>query len=165
MQNLSTYLNDHLAGSVGALELIDHLIESGDHAAMTAFLKSLREEIEADQEVLKNLLSDLSEEESAARKAGAWILEKVSRVKLQIGTNDGGLGMLQALEVLSLGIMGKRALWRALAKASSSLPALSALDYLRLEAQAADQFDRVEGKRLEIAHEVLIGRGDANKST
>jgi hypothetical protein len=27
-EDLSIYLNDHLAGSVGALELLDHLIET-----------------------------------------------------------------------------------------------------------------------------------------
>ena len=99
MGNLIIYLNDHLAGSVAALELLDHLIESSTDPAFVAFLTKLKEDIEADQSVLKNLLLQMNEEASIVRKAGAWILEKVSRVKFP--ANDKGLGLFQALEALA----------------------------------------------------------------
>src|SRR5215210_6535687 len=80
--NLSVYLNDHLAASGGAITHLDHLIALCEDKQLEAFLRSLRLEIEADQDILKKLIKDIGEKESGVRKAGAWIAEKLSRVKL-----------------------------------------------------------------------------------
>ena len=155
MGNVSIYLNDHLAGSVAALELLDHLIETSSDPAFDAFLTTLKNDIEADQHVLENLLLQLGEEQSAVRKAGAWVLEKISRLKLQANAEDSGLGVFQALEALALGITGKCALWRSLASASKTVKALGGLDYPHLEKRAAEQFERIQAKALELAPTVL----------
>jgi hypothetical protein len=55
---LTTYLNDHLAGSVAALELLDHLIDSHEEPDR-AVLRELRNEISQDRQVLQRLLADL----------------------------------------------------------------------------------------------------------
>ena len=65
------------------------------------------------------------------------------------------MGLLHALETLTLGITGKRGLWTALSATADHLPRLRELDYARLERRAVEQFDRVEAKRLEIATEVF----------
>jgi hypothetical protein len=65
------------------------------------------------------------------------------------------MGLLHALEGLVLGITGKRGLWTALAVAADTVPQLRALDYARLQKRAAEQCDRVEAKRLEVAREVF----------
>ncbi len=155
MNNLQTYLNDHLAGSVGALELLDHLIKTSNDPAFRAFLTELREEISADQGVLQDLLRQVGGEESTMRKAGAWILEKMSRLKLQKEADDGGLGLFQSLEALALGITGKRALWRTLEKASETVMKLGTVDYVQLAKRATEQFEKVEAKCLEHAPTVL----------
>lgn len=152
LEHLNSYLNDHLAGSVGALELLDRLIEICTEKPLEGFFKDLRDEIEGDQEILKNLIASLGQEESSVRKAGAWVMEKLSRAKIQPGeTGKGEMGLFLALEGLVLGITGKRALWRALAAASATIPRLRTLDYDELEKRAVEQHDRVETKRLEIA--------------
>ena len=152
LEHLNSYLNDHLAGSVGALELLDRLIEIYTEKPLEGFFRDLRDEIEADQEILKNLIASLGQEESTVRKAGAWVVEKLSRAKIQPGeTEKGEMGLFLALEGLALGITGKRALWRALAAASATIPQLRPLDYGTLENRAVEQHDRVEAKRLEIA--------------
>ena len=158
MKDLNTYLNDHLAGSVGALELLDHLIEIRKDQAMSAFLTALRQDIDADQKILESLFHQLGEEESAMRKAGAWALEKFSRAKLQVGAEGNGLGLLQALEGLALGITGKRSLWRTLSTVSATVTALKGLDYARLEKRAEEQFARVEAKCLELAPSALSSK-------
>lgn len=156
MEDLSSYLNDHLAGSVGALELLERLIEVYEGKPFGRFFRDLRSEIDADQETLKELIAKLGEKESAVRKAGAWIIEKLSRAKIQLGeTQEGQLGLFLALEGLALGIHGKRALWRAMAAASERTPHLRGLDYATLEKRAAAQHDLVEAKRLEVAREVF----------
>jgi hypothetical protein len=43
---LPPYLNDYLAGSVGALELVDHLIETYKGKPLEEFFQNLRAEIE-----------------------------------------------------------------------------------------------------------------------
>ena len=95
MEELNSYLNDHLAGSVGALELLDRLIDIYQEKPIERFFRELRSEIEADQEVLKRLIASLGQEESAVRKAGAWVMEKLSRAKIQPGEERrGGVGTL-----------------------------------------------------------------------
>ncbi len=155
MEDLSSYLNDHLAGSVGALEMLDRLIDFYEGKPLERFFVNLRDEIDADQETLKELIANLGVKESTVRKAGAWVVEKFSRGKIQLGENDEGMGLFLALEGLALGIHGKLSLWRALAAASETAPHLRGLDYAMLEKRAVEQHDRVEAKRLEVACEVF----------
>jgi hypothetical protein len=155
-ERLTIYLNDHLAGSVGALELVDHLIETYKGKPLEQFFKDLRHEIDADQDTLQDLIEKLGKKESAVRKAGAWVAEKLSRAKIRLNASEEGqMGLLHALEALVLGITGKRGLWTALAAAADTMPQLRELDYARLEKRAAEQCDRVEAKRLEVAREVF----------
>jgi hypothetical protein len=155
-KDLTTYLNDHLAGSVGALELLDHLIKTYKGKPLEQFFKDLRNEIDADQGTLQDLIEKLGEKESAVRKAGLWMAEKLARAKIRLSdSEEGRMGLLHALEGLVLGITGKRGLWAALAAAADTVPQLRELDYTRLEKRAEEQCDRVEAKRLEIAREIF----------
>ena len=157
MENLASYLNDHLAGSVGALELFDRLVETQEGKPLQGFFRELRSDIESDQKKLEELIRSLGAEESAVRKAGAWLAEKLSRPKMPLSGDgsEGELGLFLALEALALGITGKRFLWRALETASQGTPPLASLDYTELERRALDQGERVEAKRLELARRVL----------
>ena len=156
MEDLSSYLNDHLAGSVGALELLDRLIDSYKGKALEPFFADLRNEIDADQETLKELIANLGEDESTVRKAGAWVMEKFSRGKIPLDANgEQEMGLFLALEGLALGIHGKQLLWRALATASETASRLRGPDYETLEKRAMEQFERVEAKRLEVAREIF----------
>jgi hypothetical protein len=152
--DLAIYLNDHLAGSIGALELLDHLIEACEGKPIERFCKDLRAEISADQDELRELLRVFEVKESSIRKAGAWIVEKLGRTKLALA-GEYDLGLLQALEGLVLGIRGKEALWRALAAVKQQWPQLQRFDFDRLEKRATDQGARVDAKRLEVAREAL----------
>jgi adenylate cyclase class IV len=156
MEELSTYLNDHLAGSIGALELLDRLIETYQGKPLERFFQDLRNEIEQDQEQLRELIQKLGVEESAVRKAGAWIAEKLSRSKIELDdSSERDAGLFLALEALVLGITGKRSLWRALQSASRTMPELARLDYAGLEKRAIEQCERVEARRLETARTVF----------
>jgi hypothetical protein len=156
MEELSSYLNDHLAGSVSALELLERLVDTFEGKPLARFFGDLRQEIEADQQILKELIARLGEKESAVRKAGAWVAEKLSRPKIPLsGSAEGTAGLFLALEGLALGIQGKESLWRALEVAAQTVPPLRSLNYAELKSRAVDQHGRVEAKRLEIAREVF----------
>lgn len=152
---ITTYLNDHLAGSVAALELLDYLValhQGPDRRPLT----DLRTEIEEDQKVLQQLLRDLGGKESQVRKAAAWLTEKLGQAKLRFddpGTGD--LRVLEALETLGLGIQGKLSLWRALASVAGEIPQLSGLNLPQLQERAADQFERVDALRIQVARTAL----------
>lgn len=156
MEDLGNYLNDHLAGSVAALELLDRMIEACEGKPLERFLRQLREDIHEDQGKLQELIEKVGASESAVRKAGAWIAEKLTRPKIDLG--DGSkkeIGVFLALEALLLGITGKRSLWRALQSASKTVPALARLDYSGLEKRAIEQCEQVEARRLEMARLVF----------
>jgi hypothetical protein len=156
MKDLASYLNDHLAGSVGALELLDRLIVTYRKKSLGRFFQDLRNEIDADQETLKDLIQALGEEESAVEKAGAWVAEKFSRMKIQLSDSpEEKVGLFLALEALALGITGKLSLWSALSVAAKNVPRLAQLDYTTLQKRAAEQRDLVEAERLEMAREVF----------
>jgi hypothetical protein len=153
-ERLGRYLNDHLAGSVAALELLDHLIGSERPEPTARTLSELRDDIEEDQATLRDLLRRIGVAESLPRKAAAWLTEKAGRLKLRLsGTADNSLELLEALEALSLGIEGKRGLWHALA----ALPAFAGVDFDRLQYRAIQQHNRVEVERLAAAHRTFRG--------
>jgi hypothetical protein len=156
VKQLAVYLNDHLAGSVAAIELLDHLIKGQTGQRLEKFLVDLRQDIERDQEVLRDLIRKLDLGESAVRKAGAWIAEKLGRAKFAgVGEQSSDLGLMQALEGLALGITGKELLWRALQTLETNLPQLQGIDLGRLEQRARDQVDRVDRERLHLAREAF----------
>jgi hypothetical protein len=148
------YLNDHLAGSDVAIELLQHL--EAEAADLAPELRRLRSDIEADRQQLKALLAELGILESRVRKVGSWIAEKLGELKLEADDESGGpLRRLERLEAVALGIEGKLALWSALAAASTLAPELKALDYAQLSERAIDQRKRVEVLRLQSARAAL----------
>ena len=95
-------------------------------------------------------MKDAAASESGLRQAAAWLLDKAGWTKMKLaGTEPSGLGMLQALEALLLGIAGKRALWRALSV--TTLPGA----FAELERRADDQIAEVEARRLAVAKAAL----------
>jgi hypothetical protein len=153
---LTTYLNDHLAGSVAALEIVDHLTDQTGGPGWDSSLSRLRREIDQDQAVLRRLLKRLGGNESPVRKAAAWLSEKLGEVKLRLDdSGDGEFKMLEGLEALCLGIQGKLALWRALAAAANGISELKELDYPQLERRGTEQFAQADRLRLEIARAAL----------
>jgi hypothetical protein len=153
---LTTYLNDHLAGSVVALQLLDHLAEDGAGTAETSLLADVHADIEADRQELEAFMAQLGITVSAPRTATGWLVEKLSEIKLHLDDGgDGALRRLEALETVSLGITGKQALWDALAAVAEDAPRLNGLDYARLTRRAETQRGVVERLRLHAAKAAL----------
>ena len=153
---LAKYLNDHLAGSVAAIELLDHLIDRNDGTDKERGFTQLRSEVEEDQKVLKQILESVGGKESSMRKATAWLTEKLGQAKFHLDDpGEGELAELEALETLGLGIQGKLALWRALPGVANRIPRLPKLDFERLQHRATEQFNRVEAQRLQAAQAAL----------
>lgn len=147
---LRVYLHDHLAGANFALELLQSMGDQTADAELAGFAKGLLAEIEADVEVLKEIIEHVGTSSFDLKSAAAWLAEKASRLKLQHG-NPGDLGTFETLEALSLGILGKRALWKVLRVLSQTGSRIPDRGFGELSARAKDQFSRVEEHRLRVA--------------
>lgn len=148
-KDLHRYLNGHLAGSHCALSLIAELAKRQTEAAEQKFFAELEAKVEADQRILKNLLTASGGEESTGLHSLGEIGGKVSRlVFLHEGMEPGNLGNFEALEMLALGIQGKRLLWVALQEVAHHFPEWADIDFQKLEFDAIHQREEVEERRI-----------------
>lgn len=156
MKELASYLNDHLAGSVSALELIAHWAHDQKGKSLGDFFAETEKEIKADQDVLRDVMRSLGVEESKVRKAGAWAAEKLGRARLIIaGDEPGSLGLVLTLEGIIMGVTGKKLMWRALA--ATNLPQLNGYDFEELQRRAEQQIERTEAERMRAVLEAFAG--------
>jgi hypothetical protein len=152
------YLNDHLAGSVAALELLDALAGRVHGTPAEQVLRTVRVEVAADQDVLRAVLDKVGGDESRLKQAAAWLSEKLGQAKFVVaGHRYPDLDVLEGLETLALGIQGKAALWRALGAVAAESPRLSSFQFSSLEARARAQYDQLEQVRLSAARAALGG--------
>jgi hypothetical protein len=136
-------LNDHLAGSLIAIEILEHLeTEASD---FMPDLPALKADIEADRQQLKMLMDRLGITGSRVRKLTSWIAEQVTEAKFEADDESRGtLRRLERLEALGIRIDGKSALWWALNAAAEVAPDLRGTDYKHLAQRAQEQRGRVE---------------------
>lgn len=146
MKDLDSYLNDHLAGSVSALEVIAHWMEVCKGERLGSFFAQTEREIKADQDTLRDVMRTLGVEESRMRKAGAWAAEKVGRARLIIaGDEPDSLGFVLTLEGLIMGVTGKKLMWAALDTAK--LLPVNTYNFEQLQLRAEEQIERIEAER------------------
>lgn len=150
---LATYVEDHLAGAAAGVELLEALCAQHQGEPTGTLAGRLLPEVEADRRTLERIARAL-DAGSVLKEAGAWLAEKVSRLKLHRDAK-GVLGTFEALEAMSLGVLGKRALWRALAVAAATDPRLAGIDFDGLAASAERQHALLEEERLRAAAAAL----------
>jgi hypothetical protein len=155
---LSTYIDDHMAGSVQAIELVEYLRGRHGKDPVGRFASKIHSEITEDRSTLSSVSQKIGPGPSRIKEAAAWLGEKVSRLKLRVG-DEADLGTFEALELLGLGIHGKRAMWRALNEIAASDGRLSEFDFQMLAERAERQGLEVERLRLETARTALMNGG------
>jgi hypothetical protein len=139
---------DHLAGSVHANELVKHIRDEHRGDPLSPFASELLPEIQSDREVLEELAKRAGGGPNAIKQATAWAAERLAQLRL--GQDREGLGAFESLEHLALGIQGKLALWRVLAKYSAD-ERLQGVDFQGLARRAHEQHAKVEEQRLLLA--------------
>lgn len=157
---LATYLHDHLAGAESAIDLLETLRDKHEGDDIGRLAAKVVQQVEEDRGVLERIADQVGSGPSTLKQAGAWLGEKASRAKLR-NISGEGLTTFMVLETLSLGILGKLALWKALARLSALDPRLYGVDFDRLITRAEKQHAMVEDRRLEEVHTVFR-RDDAS---
>jgi hypothetical protein len=155
-QRLGAYLSDHLAGSSAALRLIQRYIDREPDSALGTLMGDLLEEIRADRAELERAMAAIGARANPVKHAGAVGAELLSSLRSKVplvGAGSEQVARLEDLELLSLGIEGKRLLWRALE--ANPVPALEGFDVAALAERARDQRDRLEPFRLDAAREAF----------
>jgi hypothetical protein len=148
---LPIYLNDHLAGSTAGVELARRLRASNqDDPEFGPALAEVCAEIEADRETLKAVMDRLEVGQSKLKPLLATLGERLGRLKPN-GQLHGysPLSRLDELELLQIGVSGKRRLWRALEHTYSD--ELSEFDLGALAERATAQLRQLEALHLKAA--------------
>lgn len=154
--DLQRYLNDHLAGSASAMITIRHLVETLDESEARDFFIKLEDKVEQDRALLEKLLTSAGMEVTTLIQVAGEVTGRVGFFKLLWeGFQLGNLGLFEGLELLCLGIQGKRLLWVALQEIAPWFPEWSDVDFAELELEAIRQRDGVEYWRVEAARDTL----------
>jgi hypothetical protein len=155
-QELERYLNDHLAGATGALLVIQHLADHVENPEARDFFIGLKAEVQADRDLLEDLLASAGLNSSTILKIAGDMTARLGLMKLMWeGTDPGELGLFEALEMLALGVQGKRLLWLALREITPWFPEWNGHNFAELELKAIQQRDGIERWRIEAAREAL----------
>ena len=142
---LDIYLNDHLAGATGGVELARRMRKSNDGESDFAIpLRRLCAEIEEDRKTLEAVLDALGVCRDRFKPVGAWVGEKLARLKPN-GQLRGysPLSRVLELEGLTMGITGKKGLWEGLRDRGVEAP--PGIDFEQLALRAEEQRATVEG--------------------
>jgi hypothetical protein len=151
---LGTYLNDHLAGSTVGMRVARRAAKENEGSDYGPVLERLAAEIDEDRATLQDLMKQLKVRRDPVKALTPAVAETLGRLKLNDElTSYSPLSRLEELELLSLGVEGKLALWRALRPHVDA-----AVDYDELIARATSQRRRLERLRVKAAAETFAGR-------
>ena len=156
---LAIYLNDHLAGAAGGVELARRLRSSSEgDAEMGAPLARICAEVEADRETLVRLAERLGIRRDPVKPALARLAERLGRLKPNGHLRTPSpLSRVLELEILASGIGGKLQLWNALEQAYGA--SLDGFDFHALAERADRQGRQVEDLHIAAAKRALPQSG------
>jgi hypothetical protein len=146
MDNLATYLNDHLAGATTGRELAKRALSNNRGTEFEPTLEWLVEQIVEDREALLGIMRAVGAPEDHLKKLAAFAVERVGRLKPNNSLfSYSPLSRMVELEGLVLGVTGKLGCWRALGQLDD--PRLAGFELERLAERALEQRERVEEQR------------------
>jgi hypothetical protein len=151
---LAVYLHDHLAGSSFAVELLEKLASEFAGTSSGEVARELLEQVQIDRKTLEQVIAKVGTANPGLDDALGWIAERISRIKLK-HDDASGIGAFQAFETISLGILGKRALWEALQIRQNVDTRVAGLGYPALIVRAEQQFQKANQHRLKLVNEAL----------
>lgn len=154
---LSVYLQDHFAGATAGADLARRAAGSNrDGEGYDAPLRELAGEIDEDRDSLLSLMDRLLVRVDRVKQLAAWTGEKAGRLKLNGHLfSYSPLSRLEELELLALGVTGKRALWRTLHLLAQQEPRLSTPELERLISRADEQLEKIEACRRKAIGDAL----------
>ncbi len=155
---LATYLNDHLAGSMTAIDLAEKAAEKNRGSRLGVFLAELLKEIDEDRLTLEGIMERLGVEKGGVKASAGRVVEKVSRLRLhEKVTGDADLSRVLELETLIMGVTGKLQLWHSLQESTASDSRLAGVGLDTLVRRAHDQLAGLDDHHREAARSAFAG--------
>ena len=149
---LATYLNDHLAGSMAAIDLAEKAADKNRGERLGEFLTGLLKVVDEDRMTLEAIMERLAVEKGGAKATAGRVVEKVSRLRMhEKVTGDPDLSRVLELETLIMGVTGKLRLWHSLQESMASDPRLAGIDLDTLVRRAHDQLAGLDDHHREAA--------------
>jgi hypothetical protein len=157
-KHLSVYLQDHFAGATAGADLARRVAGSNrDGESYGAPLRALAGEIDEDRDSLRSLMEQLHVRADRVKQLVAWTAEKAGRLKLNGHLfTYSPLSRLEELELLALGVTGKRAMWQTLRLLARQEPRLSTPELERLISRADEQLEKIEVCRRNAVGDALL---------
>jgi len=149
---LGIYLNDHLAGATGGVELARRAAAARRQEESGDVLLRFAADIAADRTALLEIMAVLGVPVRAYKVCAGWIGEKAGRLKLNGRLlSRSPLSSLEELELMRLGVTGKAAGWRTLRLLADADPRLDRGRLDELIARADSQLGLLEDLRVRAA--------------
>jgi hypothetical protein len=154
MDNLATYLNDHLAGATTGRELAKRALSNNRGTQFEPTLQWLVDQIVEDRGALLEIMRAVDAPEDHLKKLAAFALERAGRLKLNNSLfSYSPLSRLVEFEGLLVGVTGKVAGWQSLQQLDDTR--LAPFDFEALVARGNEQRERIEGQRRDAARIAL----------
>jgi hypothetical protein len=156
---LTIYTNDHLAASVGGIELLKRMIAAHRGTAYEQRLRGLLQELYEENQALEAQMVALGLPVRRYKQVGLWLGEKLSRLKFNGRLlSRSPLSSLVEFEFLASAVRAKRSGFETLREIAAVDERLDAELFDRLIEQANRQHKWLTHTRREVAGEVFGGR-------
>jgi hypothetical protein len=144
--DLSVYLNDHLAGATAGVNLAHRAVDG-----------AIAAEIEEDRATLIEIMDLVGVRQDPVKVALGWAALQAARLRFAAELiGHAPLSRLEQVEALALGVEGKLSLWQVLRHTLGSDPRLAPIDLEELIARARSQRRRLERLRMRAAYEAFV---------
>ncbi len=145
---LGIYLNDHLAGLTGVVELARRAAGAEASSPLGPPLRTLAADLAEDRDALREMMGALGIGVVVVKLGAGWAAEKLGRLKLNGSwVHRSALAPVVELEGLALGIASTATVWRVLRGLAEEEPALDAARLDRRLERSAGQAEQVERLR------------------
>jgi hypothetical protein len=156
---LGVYLNDHLAGATGGVELSKRLASNFQRSRHSQTIQGIASEVEEDRNSLLELMRRLDVPVNRFKIGAGWLGEKIGRLKLNGHVfHRSPLSPLIELEAMYLGVQGKAAGWRVLRAESGKHRGLDPDELDELIDRANQQEQTLEAIRRDVAERAFAER-------
>jgi hypothetical protein len=153
---LAIYLNDHLAGATGGVELARRLADAHPSGDWAPRLRLVANDIAEDRAALLTIMQRLDITVDQIKVALGWLGEKVARLKLNGRLfRRSPLSDVIELEGMRLGVEAKAAGWRTLTVVAQHDERLPIGELEGLLSRASAQIELLEELRVEAAKQVF----------
>ncbi|MEU6293808.1 hypothetical protein [Streptomyces erythrochromogenes] len=153
---LAIYLNDHLTGANGGVELLRRAARAHRGGTLGSSLESLAEQVAQDRASLRTLMADLDVPVMRTSAALGRLAERVGRLKPNGRIlSRSPLSDVLELEALRMGVEGKAACWRSLRSLARTDPRIDTSLIEELIRRAEQQMRALEAMRSACASQLF----------